>query len=171
MAISCIGGTDANLFWPGNMLREIVGDVATDMTVEHGQSLPSRRGSVIDLTEDETHDDLQAEDEESNAVCRQCELPFYTASGQPVCVNCRRPSVAAAAGAGRGGRSALSPRSPNAAVPSANATSAGRCPESTTSSPTAAAASAQADPAGQPTGLGGMLYSAAAGMLERLTSK
>ena len=153
------------------MLREIGGEVATDMLVEDEQSLPSSRGSAIDLTADETHDDPEGEDVESNAVCRQCELPFYTASGRPECLDCRGASAAAAAGGGRGRRPALSPRSPNSVAPSATATAAGRCPESATSSPAAAATSAQADPAGQPPGLGGMLYSAAAGMLERLTSK
>ena len=142
-------------------------------------ALPVSQGSAIDLTED-------ADDEETNAVCRQCNLPFFTASGNTVCVDCRAASPAAVAPGGRGARSALSPRSPNSVTNSTPPAVAG-CAESATSFPAAAAtaaaaavtgatmasiasASSQADQA-QDTGLGGWVYSAAAGVFGRLASQ
>eukprot|EP01043_Picozoa_sp_COSAG02_P018351 COSAG02_NODE_856_length_16468_cov_131.787831_10_plen_170_part_00 len=164
---------------PGHTLEEIGAETGADMAVDDENTLFGSQGSAIDLT---------AEDD-TNAVCRQCNLPFYTASGNPECVDCRDAVPSATAAAGRDRRTALSPRSPNSAVPSSTATAAGRCNEPASSFPTAAAtgiaaavtgatvasmaSSAQADQAGQgqEPGLGGWVYSAAAGMLGRLASQ
>lgn len=171
------------------MLEEIGAETGADMAVDDENTLFGSQGAAIDLTADEARGDQAAEDDDTNAVCRQCNLPFYTASGNPECVDCRDAVPSATAAAGRDRRAALSPRSPNSAAPSSTATAAGRCNEPASSFPTAAAtgiaaavtgatvasmaSSAQAGQAGQgqEPGLGGWVYSAAAGMLGRLASQ
>ena len=169
-------------------------------------------GGAIDLTADDDEDDVivvsqhtdmqgedevQAEDEdeeETNAQCAQCGLPFFTASGNQDCVDCRGGRARQEAGADNGAaagqqqrrtrRTALSPRSPNSAAAAAAAASSGRgvaarCADSSSSTAAAAGVSSSSSSSSSEeevevdsaAGLGGWVYSTAAGMLGRLASQ
>lgn len=76
-------------------------DLSTDRTVTHSSTETARgpkriaaRPALVETqlnvaTEVECNRNGAGDDEGTNAVCRLCQLPFYTASGRSQCVDCR----------------------------------------------------------------------------------